>query len=111
MGVTDLLRSISYLSRSHIQPVTHAIEVSTATCKYELHVLAVRAGSSIKPQISSANNAACNSNSNVTYISYHADRHEQLEEGDIASFFGQGLRTGASAENVSRPITGLQSGQ
>ena len=33
---------------------------------------------------------------------HHADRHEQWQEGDIAS-----LRTGASAENVSRSITGL----
>ena len=37
---------------------------------------ALRRGLSIKPRISSATNAACNSNSNVTYL-YHADRHEQ----------------------------------
>ena len=34
-----------------------------------------------------------------------------LEEDDIAIFSCQGPRTGASAENVSRPIAGLQRGQ
>ena len=34
-----------------------------------------------------------------------------MEEGHIAIFFCSGPRTGASTENVSRPITDLQKGQ
>ena len=44
----------------------------------------------IKPQISSATNAACNSNSNATYlVSYWPPW--TAEEGGIASFFGKVL--------------------
>ena len=50
----------------------------------------VRAGSSIKPQISSATNAACNSNSKVTHwVSCRPPW--TVEEGDIASFFVKDL--------------------
>ena len=46
----------------------------------------LRAGSSIKPQISSATNAACISNSNVTYL-VSCWPQWTVEEDDIASFF------------------------
>ena len=67
-------------------------------------------GSSIPPQISSAANAACTSNSNVTYLVLCWPSWT-LEEGDIAGFFCQENRTDASAENVSGPTTGLRRGQ
>ena len=70
----------------------------------------LRAGSSIKPQISSATKAACVSNSNVTYL-VSCRPPWTVEHGDIAIFFCQGPRTGAGAENVSRPITDLQRSQ
>ena len=70
--------------------------------------------SSVSPQISSAKNAACNGNSNVTYqgIWYHADRHEQWKRvtPPVFFFFVEEPRTGASTENVSGPITGLKRG-
>ena len=50
----------------------------------------VRACSSIKPQISSATNAACISNSNVTYL-VSCWPPWTVEEGDIASFFVKDL--------------------
>ena len=46
----------------------------------------LRAGSSVKPQISSATNAACNSNSNVTYL-VSCRPPWTVEEGDVSSFF------------------------
>ena len=65
-----------------------------------------RTGSSIKPQLSSATNAACNSNSNVTFgimlTAMNSGRGWQSQ------FFCLGTKTGASTEKVSRPITGLQ---
>ena len=62
------------------------------------------------PQISSATNAACNTNSecHIFGIMLTATNNGR---GWHSQVFGQGPRTGASAENVSPPITGLQSGQ
>ena len=43
----------------------------------------------------------------MSHIWYHADRHEQWKRVTQPLFSW----TGASAENVSRPITDLQRGQ
>ena len=40
---------------------------------------AIRAGSSKRPQISSDTNAACNSNTRMSHLGYHDDRHEQCK--------------------------------
>ena len=48
----------------------------------------------------------------MSYIWYNADRREQQwKRATWSVFFCQGRRTGASAENVSRPMTDLQRGQ
>ena len=49
----------------------------------------------------------------MSHIYDSTDRYEQLEEGDMVSFFCSGPRTGsgASSENLSLPTTGLQKGQ
>ena len=74
--------------------------------KWHIYTYLVRAGSSIKPQISSATKTACNNNSNVTYL-VSCWPPWTVEEGDLASFFCWRPRTGASSENVPRAITGL----
>ena len=43
----------------------------------------------------------------VVHIWYHADRQKQRTRHIDSQFFCNGPRTGASAENMSRPITGL----
>ena len=62
-----------------------------------------------KPQISSATNAACKGNSNVTFgILLTAMNSGRARP---SQFFCEGPWTGASAENVSRQITDLHRGQ
>ena len=74
------------------------------------HYILIRDGSSVSPQFPSVTNAACDGNSNVRHLA-SCWPPRTVEEGDNASFFCWGPRTGAGAENVSRPITGLQRAQ
>ena len=58
----------------------------------------VRAGSSIKPQISSATNAACISNSNVKYL-VSCWPTWTVKEGDIAIYFVKDLGLALAPKN------------
>ena len=67
----------------------------------------LKAGLSMTSQTVSAMNAACNIYSNVTYNAYRPTW--TAEEGDLASF-SWGPGAGFSAQNMSRPTIGRQTG-
>ena len=113
-GIEPKYRSLSEIHRQTCSATISNISNRSAQPQEFIYV---RAGSSVSPQVSSATNAACNSNSNVTHIllsvfgimltamnSSGRGLHSQF-------FFCEGPRTGASAAKVSRPITGLRRGQ
>ena len=100
-GIEPKYRSLSEIHRQTCSATISNISNRSAQPQEFIYV---RAGSSVSPQVSSATNAACNSNSNVTHIllsvfgimltamnSSGRGLHSQF-------FFCEGPRTGANPE-------------
>ena len=62
------IQIMQFVLCNSIQSVRFIHTIRYHSCNSHIHTDQLRAGSSINPQISSATNATCNSNSNVTYF-------------------------------------------